>query len=119
MKLEAEGLRKPIRVSRKGPEQHATDDGIMKMRNQKETVVQNEVGRRNRHQDPGHSANHECDHESDRPIDWGSEANVPSVQSEEPIEDLHSRWYGNDHGRDAKERIHVRTRAHGKKMMEP
>src|SRR5260221_3077591 len=29
--------------------------------------------------------------ESDRPIDWGGEANVSSVQSEEPIEDLQLR----------------------------
>ena len=48
----------------KAGEQHAANDDIVEMRHQEKTVVQLEIGRRNREQNAGHAADDEGDDES-------------------------------------------------------
>src|SRR6478752_1163532 len=56
---ESEGLREPIGNPCKGPEDHAADDHIMKMRHEKHAFMQLEVRRRHREKDARHTADHE------------------------------------------------------------
>src|ERR1700722_7335131 len=68
VQLESECLGKPAGVSGHGTEYHAPNCDVMEVRNQEETVMQNEVRRRDRHEYPRHAADDESHDKADRPI---------------------------------------------------
>src|SRR5260370_36073666 len=56
---ESKGLRKPISDARHDTEDNATNYHIVKVRDQKQTILKNKVGRRNRHEATGHTPHDE------------------------------------------------------------
>src|SRR5208282_5465357 len=119
VELETEGLRKPVGVSRHGAKHDAADRDIVKVRDEKQAVMEHEVSGRNRHEHASHSTNNESDDETECPVDRHGESDSPTVECKQPVENLDAGGYGDDHGHDAKETIDIRARAHGEKVVQP
>ncbi len=119
VELEAERLREPIGVAGERAEQHAADDHVVEVSDQKKRIVQHEIGGRHRQQHARHAPDHERDHEGERPEHRHLEAHAPAPHGEEPVEDLHAGGDGDDHRHDAEEGVHIGSRAHGEEVVQP
>src|SRR5690606_24063125 len=64
---ETERFWPPVSYASEAAEDHTTDDNVMEVRNQEQTVVQNEVSTRYRQQYTGHPTHGEGDDEADSP----------------------------------------------------
>ena len=82
MQAESECLRKPVGEAGKGAEQHPADDDVVKMGDQEQAVVQQEVRGRHGDQNTGQTADDEGDHEADRPQHRRRKTNAPAVHRE-------------------------------------
>jgi hypothetical protein len=102
-----------------GGEQHAADDDIVEMRHQEKTVVQLEIGRRNREQNAGHAANDEGDDESHRPEHRCRIADTAAIHGEHPIVDLDAGPDRDDARGDAEHGIDVAACPHREKVVRP
>jgi hypothetical protein len=119
LEAEAESLREPEGVTGERAEQDAADDDVMEVRHEKQAVVKHEVGRRDRQQHAGHSADDEGDEKAERPQHRRRIADAAAVHSEQPVEDFHARRHRDNHRRDGEERVHVGAGPHGEEMMQP
>jgi hypothetical protein len=100
-------------------ERQAANDDIVEMRHQEKTVVQLEIGRRNREQNAGHAANDKGDDESHRPEHWRRIADTAAIHGEHPIVDLHAGPDRDDARGDAEHGIDVAAGPHREKVVQP
>ena len=119
VQAETERLGEPIRQAGHIAEHRATDDHVVKVRDQEQAVVQQEVGARHRQQHPGHAADAEGHDKAQGPQHGRFEAHAAAVHGEQPGEDFHPGRHRDDHRHDAEERVDVAPRAHGEKVMQP
>ncbi|GAR63018.1 hypothetical protein NGUA15_04842 [Salmonella enterica] len=119
VQLEAKRLRPPVGHTREAAKHHAADDHVMEVRNQEQTVVQDEVRARYRQQNAGHTADREGHDKADGPHHCGMEDNTALIHGEQPVEDLHPGRDGDNHGGDTEEGVNVRARAHREEVVQP
>ena len=117
IQLVAERFRIPVVDGGEHPEQHATDDDVVEMGNQEQTVVQYKVSRRHGQQHTGHAANGEGHHERDRPHHRQLEADTAAVHGEQPVKQLGAGGDGNNHRGNPEEGIHAGPCPHGEEMV--
>ena len=119
MQSKAERLGKPVREAGEGSEHHAADDDVVKMRDQKQAVVQQKVGRGDGEKHAGHAADHEGHEKSHRPQHRGGESDAAAVHREHPIVDLHAGAHRDDAGGDAEKGVDVRACPHREEVVQP
>src|SRR5208337_4429117 len=93
---ETERFRKPIRVAGECAEQHTADDHVVEVGHLEEALVNHEVYRGHGQQNAGYPADHERDHEAERPEHWRGIDNPAAKHREKPIKDLYAGGYRDD-----------------------
>src|ERR1700692_4830629 len=119
MQPEAKGLGEPIGVASHYAKDHATDDYVVKMSDEKQAVVKHEVGWWDGHEHTGHAPDHERDHEAYCPMHRYRESYASAIHGKKPVENFDAGRHRNDHGGDAEEGVHVGACTHGKEVMQP
>ena len=119
VQFETERFRPPVGHPCEAAEDHAADDHVMEVRNQEQTVMQNEVRARYCQQHASHTAHREGDDKTDSPQHRRMEHDAALIHGEQPVEDLHPGRDGDNHGGDTKEGVYVRARTHRKEVVQP
>ena len=116
---EAERFREPVSSTGEASEDHTTDNDVMEVCNQEQTVMQDKVCTRYCQQNPGHTTDGEGDNKADCPEHRGFELDTALIHGKQPVEYLHPGRNGDDHRGDTEEGVDVRTGAHGKEVVQP
>ncbi|MNP27473.1 hypothetical protein D3C76_1203850 [compost metagenome] len=89
------------------------------MRHQEQGIVVLVIRCAHSQHDAGYAADDEAGNKGQSPQHGGGHLDPALAHGEQPVEHLHTRRHGNEHGGDGEERVHRRSGAHRIEVMHP
>ena len=117
--VQLESSKDILEIAKKEAEKKGYKINIMEVSDKKKAVAKFEIVRRNGQQDTRHATYDESEKKAQRPKHRRRIDNPATEYRKHPVEDFHAGRHRDDHRRDTEGGIHIGSRAHGEKMMQP